>query len=420
MYNIIGFTDFSPTLGDLVQSNYPLWNDTWNTYIPEYKVVLCKKIEQYYKYNQIGAETPDRFRDFINAKLMRIMPYYNQMYESTLIRFNPMLNQSIQRSGRRIENLLRIANSGRSEIGDIIRNYANSGKTKTDFTGSTDTTNDTITEETNTGNYNKYGDNTLNETIERSQDTTNNKTVDTATDETVNSKLDHTTEETTALTRNQTDNTSGNETINETRNTTGTESNYYSDTPQENVSESGQVSVRWDYLTNARYISKSEDMDDNTSRNYSEEKTSEATENSTRNLTENNTGESTTDRDVKETENSTQEITESTTKNQTEDWREQGNNTNNFNGNENIKGNEQINNNTVQDVFSNGGENTIDKRASSASEDEKHTKDEGENVLTTGYTNISPSDLLKSFRETFINVDDMIIGELRDLFMEVF
>ena len=51
---------------------------------------------------------------------------------------------------------------------------------------------------------------------------------------------------------------------------------------------------------------------------------------------------------------------------------------------------------------------------------ETSTKDEGNNEYTEGFMNITPADLIRAFRETFINVDEMIIQDLRGLFMEVF
>ena len=84
MYNYIGFTDFNPTLGELVKGGYPLFDDSWATFVPEHKKDLCSKIIDYYYFNQIGADTPDKFRHFLNAQMRLRMTYYNQLYENKM------------------------------------------------------------------------------------------------------------------------------------------------------------------------------------------------------------------------------------------------------------------------------------------------------------------------------------------------
>lgn len=60
-----------------------------------YKPILCKKILKHYYTREIGAETVGLWKMWINRKLEEIMPYYNQLYASTVLEFNPLYDLDI-------------------------------------------------------------------------------------------------------------------------------------------------------------------------------------------------------------------------------------------------------------------------------------------------------------------------------------
>ena len=70
------------------------WNQiftTTTTFFDEnYRSVLCKKILKRYYTREIGCETVGLWKLWMNERLESIMPYYNQLYKSELIEFNPM------------------------------------------------------------------------------------------------------------------------------------------------------------------------------------------------------------------------------------------------------------------------------------------------------------------------------------------
>lgn len=90
---------------------------------PDYKSVLCKKILMHYYTREIGFETVGLWKLKLRTKLTEIMPYYNKMYESTLLEFDPLvdadyrtihegkdnsntnLNQTTSNSGNRTDNI---------------------------------------------------------------------------------------------------------------------------------------------------------------------------------------------------------------------------------------------------------------------------------------------------------------------------
>lgn len=62
--------------------NYPIFDTT-------YKPVLESKILKHYYTNEIGFESVGLWKLFLNDKMNMIMPYFNQLYESEKIKFNP-------------------------------------------------------------------------------------------------------------------------------------------------------------------------------------------------------------------------------------------------------------------------------------------------------------------------------------------
>lgn len=70
----------------------------------EYRGVLCKKILKHYYLREIGCETVGIWLLWMNTKLEEIMPYYNKLYESELIKFNPMYDVDWSRKGNKTGN----------------------------------------------------------------------------------------------------------------------------------------------------------------------------------------------------------------------------------------------------------------------------------------------------------------------------
>ena len=70
------------------------WNQIFTTktafFDESYRAVLCKKILKRYYTREIGCETVGLWKLWMNERLESVMPYYNQLYKSELIEFNPM------------------------------------------------------------------------------------------------------------------------------------------------------------------------------------------------------------------------------------------------------------------------------------------------------------------------------------------
>ena len=60
---------------DLGLQDYPIWNES-------YRNILNKKIIDHYYMDEIGYETAELFKHFLNARMREIMPYYNDLYNN--------------------------------------------------------------------------------------------------------------------------------------------------------------------------------------------------------------------------------------------------------------------------------------------------------------------------------------------------
>lgn len=59
---------------------------------------LLKKILLHYYRREIGYETVGLWKLKLNQKMIEIMPYYNQLYESELLQFDPLKNVDVTKS----------------------------------------------------------------------------------------------------------------------------------------------------------------------------------------------------------------------------------------------------------------------------------------------------------------------------------
>lgn len=301
MFQHLQYGNYSPTLGSLVSSGVKIFDESWSTYVPEHKNTLIEKIIKHYYFNQIGSETPDRFIFYINAQLAEIMPYYNQLYASELIKFNPLLNHYIQTNGRTTENLLTKANTTDDKFAKAIRDFAGmtdkTGNGAVKATGVGTTSRDTNNADTYNKNGNEKIEEKMNDSVKETEivdgtknttghtdKTANNKTTTighTSIDKNVEFKPDETTAQTTDYgqteksdkdltgkvigsgtgTKNWTETKDDDATTkietNLQENSSGSGTDRYSDTPQKSLATGpdGEV-ILTNYLTNARWTSE--------------------------------------------------------------------------------------------------------------------------------------------------------------------
>lgn len=67
----------------LFDFNFPIYDE-------KYRNVLCTKILKHYYTREICAETVGLWKLWLNSRLNEIMPYYNELYKSAMLEFNPL------------------------------------------------------------------------------------------------------------------------------------------------------------------------------------------------------------------------------------------------------------------------------------------------------------------------------------------
>lgn len=70
---------------DIGLKNYPIFDEN-------YRKLLNQKIINHYYFREIAMETAELFKRYLNTTMNEIMPYYNQLYKSELLEFNPFYN----------------------------------------------------------------------------------------------------------------------------------------------------------------------------------------------------------------------------------------------------------------------------------------------------------------------------------------
>ena len=173
------------------------WNKVFNFDFPifdeNYRQVLCRKILKHYYTREIAHETVGRWKLALNAKLNEIMPYYNQLYKSELLEFNPFYDVDLTRSREGSGTSNRTSNNTET----------NSGTSKNVSSGSSTNNTDTL---------NRFSD-----TPQNSMDTQSiADSVPLTTVTKVNEDNTTSNESTDTLTRNDSKNGSGTENINNT------------------------------------------------------------------------------------------------------------------------------------------------------------------------------------------------------------
>lgn len=76
--------------------DYPIFDEN-------YRSVLETKIIKHYYTREIGAETVGLWKFWLDERMNRIMPYYNQLYKSELLDFNPLYDTDITTDSNRKE-----------------------------------------------------------------------------------------------------------------------------------------------------------------------------------------------------------------------------------------------------------------------------------------------------------------------------
>lgn len=84
-----------------------------------YRPVLCKKIIKHFYTREIGLETVGLWKLKLETKMQEIMPYYNKLYESESLQFNPLRDVDYERTTQGEEEGNNTTNRNGSRTGSV-------------------------------------------------------------------------------------------------------------------------------------------------------------------------------------------------------------------------------------------------------------------------------------------------------------
>lgn len=248
-----------------------------------YRIVLETKILKHYYTREIGLETVGLWKLKLDTKLNEIMPFYNQLYKSELIEFNPMYDvdltrdHTLNRSEQTEQTGTETADATKNGTVDTTTSGTKTGtsrenidvsenqeteqnsKSDTDIKNTTGSTSEETATETKT-HYDKYSDTPQGSLQNVQNDTylTNARMVndnDTQTGKTSVSGSDTSTGSTTADTSTTTNSTSETtHTGNTTDETSGTQNTISADTEKRNATQTAnkELTSLDDYLEHVK------------------------------------------------------------------------------------------------------------------------------------------------------------------------
>ena len=98
----VGYNDIGEVIAQarplIFSFQYPIFDEA-------YKPTLETKILRHFYTREIALETYGLWKLKLEAKMNEIMPYYNQLYKSELIEFNPLYDTDIHTEGNKDETV---------------------------------------------------------------------------------------------------------------------------------------------------------------------------------------------------------------------------------------------------------------------------------------------------------------------------
>ena len=372
--------------------DYPLYD-------PDHKEELETKILYHYYMREIGAETPGLWKLYLTRTLREIMPYYNELYHSAALEYDPLIDVDIRKTHEG-------AGSGSST--ESGQRAGTTGKTRTEARAGNDTVN-------TTGSSTSSGTSTKSGSSSSETDTTGSSTGSGTSSKTTSSSMESDTS----------DSSTGSKTSSSQYSDTEIQRNAYSDTPESSIegvegdgTGSGQNNVSDNYwLTDYRKISTSKSGNSSGSENTTGSATGHSE--STGSLTESGqTGDTRSDTGHSETAGTTSESgTSSDTRSDTGHSETAG--TTSENG-------------TTSDTRSDTGRSVTDRTDNATITDAGSSSET--NSGNSSYMNndsyvdtvkgkqgaASYASMILEYRETILNIDMMIIEALEPCFMNIY
>lgn len=124
---------FTITLGSIVENGFDIGLNDYPIFDEDYRETLNAKILSRYWFREIGQETPELFKRFLNRRMNEIMPYYNVLYKELQGGLDMTKNINMMTESTSTSQ----ATSDRDNRHDETVNSSATAKTSTDSNGRT-------------------------------------------------------------------------------------------------------------------------------------------------------------------------------------------------------------------------------------------------------------------------------------------
>lgn len=101
--NANGYT--GTDVNEIIQNAYQsIFSFYFPIFEPTHRAELCKKILKHYYFREIGSETYGVWKVQLDTRLNDIMPFYNQLYKSEVLEFDPFNEVDFEKIDERERN----------------------------------------------------------------------------------------------------------------------------------------------------------------------------------------------------------------------------------------------------------------------------------------------------------------------------
>ena len=126
---------YTTELRYLIENNFDIGLKDYPIFDENYRKALNQKIINHYYFREIGMETAELFKRYLNNTMREIMPYYNQLYKSELLEFNPFYNVdktvTADKNNNSVSDFVGNISGKNTQTADTENTQTNNGKQQT-------------------------------------------------------------------------------------------------------------------------------------------------------------------------------------------------------------------------------------------------------------------------------------------------
>lgn len=126
---------YTTELRYLIESGFDIGLKDYPIFDENYRESLNQKIINHYYFREIGFETAELFKRYLNNTMNEIMPYYNQLFKSELLEFNPFYNVdktvTADKNNNSVSDFVGNISGKNTQTADTENTQTNNGKQQT-------------------------------------------------------------------------------------------------------------------------------------------------------------------------------------------------------------------------------------------------------------------------------------------------